>query len=186
MDALTPTAGLMVYCTDCVPEWLYVANGSSFVNYRRRANLQELPLQRVRYYRLPVKYGWTKTWGLRKWRLLVQMRLLTEIYTNGDVIHDGHESRTSAVTAGPVAAGAEGANFITNSTAPYDWLSVHKMVTRWYGATSMAHTTLVLQAIECLLITEWKHERNTWATNNRQVLLLPPLNLPVAGLPHTQ
>ena len=29
---------------------------------------------------------------------------------------DGHESRTSAVTAGPVAAGAEGANFITSSS----------------------------------------------------------------------
>ena len=70
-------------------------------------------LQRVRYYRLRVKYGWTKTWGLRKWRLQV-----TDAASYGDLYQwgrntDGHESRTSATTAGPVAAGAEGANFVT-------------------------------------------------------------------------
>lgn len=50
---------------------------------------------------------------------------------------DGHEKRTSVITAGPVAAGSEGANFITTSDSPRDWLST-KDDTRW-GATKTAH-----------------------------------------------
>jgi len=48
---------------------------------------------------------------------------------------DGHEFRTSATAAGPVASGSEGSNFITNAS---DWLSSPDD-TRWNGATKGTH-----------------------------------------------
>jgi hypothetical protein len=58
-------------------------------------------------------------------------------YTNGEEPQTGTKKKTSATTAGPVAAGSEGANFITTSDSPRDWLST-KDDTRW-GATKTAH-----------------------------------------------
>ena len=50
---------------------------------------------------------------------------------------DGHQLRTSSVTSGSVASGSEGANFVRNSSFPYDWLTTQDN-TRW-GAVKTAN-----------------------------------------------
>ena len=91
---------------------------------------------------------------------------------------DGHEKRTSAITAGPVAAGSEGANFVTSNAAPHDWLSM-KDDTRW-GATKTAHDPCPTGY--CLPTeAELDAERLLFSTNNVSGAYAYALKLPAAG-----
>jgi uncharacterized protein (TIGR02145 family) len=91
---------------------------------------------------------------------------------------DGHEKRTSVITAGPVAAGSEGANFITSNVAPYDWLST-KDDTRW-GATKTAHDPCPT-GYRLPTEVELDAERLLFSTNNASGAHAYALKLPAAG-----
>ena len=88
---------------------------------------------------------------------------------------DGHQIRTRT-TAGPVASGSEGANFITSSG---DWLNPRDD-TRWNGSTKGAHDPCP-SGFRVPTETELTAERGIWNTNNALGAFNSALKLPVAG-----
>ena len=117
MNAITPPAeGLMVYCTDCATNGLYVFDGSfwQIVSYTNK--VQEVTTGTGKKWmdrnlgasRVAINYDDSEAFGyLYQWG------------RNSD----GHQSRTSGEANGPVTSGNEGSNFIINaSNSPYDWL----------------------------------------------------------------
>lgn len=90
---------------------------------------------------------------------------------------DGHQLRTSSVTAGPVASGSEGSNFITNGTTPYDWLNTQDD-TRW-GATKTANDPCPTE-YRVPTEAELNAERLLFPTND-EAGAYASLKLPVAG-----
>ena len=176
MDALTPTAGLMVYCTDCSPKWLYVADGSSFATIGGGLTAGVI-LAAGEIFSPTGKIWMDKNLGAAS-----VATSSTDAASYGDLYQwgrntDGHESRTSATAAGPVATGTEGATFRTVSAAPYDWLSTQDG-NRWYGEASVNDPCPAGYRVPSDY--EWQAERNTWATKNIAGAFTA-LKLPVAG-----
>ena len=176
MDALTPTAGLMVYCTDCSPKWLYVADGSSFATIGGGLTAGVI-LAAGEIFSPTGKIWMDKNLGAAS-----VATSSSDAASYGDLYQwgrkdDGHQIRTSATAAGPVAAGAEGANFITNSTIPNDWLSTQDS-NRWYGEASVNDPCPAGYRVPNDY--EWQEERNTWATKNTAGAFTT-LKLPLAG-----
>ena len=91
---------------------------------------------------------------------------------------DGHELRTSSVTAGPVAAGSEGSNFITNGTSPKDWLSTRDD-TRW-GAAKTANDPCPI-GYRVPTDAELNAERLLFPTYNSAGAYASELKFPVPG-----
>ena len=91
---------------------------------------------------------------------------------------DGHQLGTSSVTAGPVAAGSEGSNFITNGTTPYDWLSTQDD-TRW-GAAKTANDPCPI-GYRVPTEAELNAERLLFPTNGSAGAYASELKFPVAG-----
>ena len=177
MDALTPTAGVIVYCTDCVPEWLYVADGSSFATIGGGLTAGVI-LAAGEIFSPTGKIWMDKNLGAAS-----VATSSTDAASYGDLYQwgrkdDGHQIRTSATAAGPVAAGAEGANFITSITIPTDWLSTQDG-NRWYGELSVNDPCPAGYRVPSDY--EWQEERNTWATRN-SAGAFTTLKLPVAGI----
>lgn len=90
---------------------------------------------------------------------------------------DGHQSRTSGTAAGPVAAGNEGSNFITNTG---DWLSTQDD-TRWNGATKGTHDPCP-DGYRVPTETEFNTERLQFNTQNSAGAIASVLKLPRPGL----
>ena len=179
MDALTPTAGLMVYCTDCSPKWLYVADGSSFATIGGGLTAGVI-LAAGEIFSPTGKIWMDKNLGAAS-----VATSSSDAASYGDLYQwgrkdDGHQIRTSATAAGPVAAGAEGANFITSITIPNDWLSTQDG-NRWYGELSVNDPCPAGYRVPSG--SEWQAERNTWATKNNAGAFTA-LKLPVAGYRH--
>ncbi len=117
MDALTPTAGLIVYCTDCVPEGFMWTNGGTFLSQQTFVATDTGVVLAAGEVLSPTG----KVWMDKNLGATQVATSSTDAASYGSLYQwgrntDGHESRTSATTAGPVAAGAEGANFITSAT----------------------------------------------------------------------
>ena len=100
---------------------------------------------------------------------------------------DGHEIRTSAITAGPVASGTEDINFITNVTSPFDWLSTQDDV-RWNTGTEIAPVKTTNDpcptGYRIPTETELNNERSSWTVNTSVGAINSPLKLPRAGYRH--
>ena len=132
MNAITtPATGLMVYCTDCVPKTFYVFDSFNFVSISNNTPSG--------FSSTDVYSTTGKTWMDRNLCATQVATSSTDAASYGDLYQwgryrDGHEKRDSDNFQGPVNAGNEGANFITNPrTRPYDWLSI-KDNTRWNSA----------------------------------------------------
>ncbi|QMU63168.1 MAG: hypothetical protein GKR88_02440 [Flavobacteriaceae bacterium] len=95
---------------------------------------------------------------------------------------DGHQFRTSSITAGPVASGNEGSVFILNGSYPYDWLSTRDD-TRWNGATKGSHDPCP-DGFRVPTEAEWQTEFAAWTTNNAAGAFNSPLKLTTAGDRH--
>jgi hypothetical protein len=124
------------------------------------------------------------TWMDRNLGALTAARASDDCYAYGNLHqwgrgNDGHEDRNSNVTSGPVAAGSEGSDFITNGSFPFDWLSTPD-ITRWNGATKGVHdpcpagyrvpTELELNDLDA-----------SFATQNAAGAFGSPVKMPVAG-----
>ena len=91
---------------------------------------------------------------------------------------DEHQIRTSSVTAGPVASGSEGSNFITIGTTPYEWLNTQDD-TRW-GATKTANDPCP-DGYRVPTEAELESERIFFSTNNVNGAYASLLKLTAAG-----
>ena len=90
---------------------------------------------------------------------------------------DGHEFRTSATAAGPVASGSEGSDFIT---AENDWLSSPDD-TRWNGATKGTHDPCP-SGFRVPTETELNNERLLFSPENAAGAFASVLKLTPAGI----
>jgi uncharacterized protein (TIGR02145 family) len=192
-DAIsTAAAGLIVYCTDCGANGeLQFYNGTSWVNMEGGTATAGPPI--------PSVVSTTgKTWMDRNLGATQVATSSTDAASYGDLYQwgratDGHEKRISTVVAGPVASGSEGANFITNGTAPSDWLSTQDD-TRWNSGTEAAPVKVTANdpcptGFRVPTETELEAERNNGGTgfwggslqNNAAGAFASVLKLPVAG-----
>ncbi|WP_338409729.1 FISUMP domain-containing protein [uncultured Flavobacterium sp.] len=94
--------------------------------------------------------------------------------TNGSAPAAG----SSSSSAGPVVAGTEGVNFITNSVQPYDWLAT-KDNTRWQTVADINNPCPTGYRVPTSI--EFNNELLTFTTNNAAGAFASPLKLPVAG-----
>ena len=97
---------------------------------------------------------------------------------------DGHEIQTSAQTAGPVASGSEGVNFITVSNSSSDWLSIQDDL-RWSSTGEIAPSKTANDpcpsGYRVPTRTEISEEISTWTSNNSEGAFNSPLKLPTPG-----
>jgi uncharacterized protein (TIGR02145 family) len=131
-----------------------------------------------------------KTWMDRNLGATQVATSSTDAASYGDLYQwgrntDGHQIRTSATVAGPVASGAEGTSFITSTS---DWLTV-PADTRWNGSAKGAHDPCPT-GFKVPTDTELEAERNNggtgfWGTGSLQNNALGAFNsalkLPLAG-----
>jgi len=178
MDAIAPTEGLVVYCTDCTPQkGLYVNNGTTFVSIGQILSA-DTPTPAADEILRPTG----KIWKDKNLGAASVATSSTDAASYGDLYQwgrkdDGHQIRTSATAVGPVASGSEGATFITVAVAPFDWLSTQND-NLWYG--EVAANDPCPAGYRVPSDYEWQAERNTWATKN-SAGAFTALKLPVAG-----
>ena len=125
-----------------------------------------------------------KTWMDRNLGATQVATSSTDVASYGDLYQwgrnkDGHQIRTSSQTAGPVAAGTEGVNFITSSISPYDWLTVQDN-NRWQTVGEANNPCP--SGYRLPTETELNNERTAFSTNNAAGAYASALKLPVAGL----
>ena len=176
MYAITDVEGLMLYCTDCVPKGIYVNDGFNFLN---RNGVPSNFLAGDVY-----SPGTGQVWMDKNLGATQVATSSTDVDSYGDLYQwgrntDGHEIRTSTATLGPVPAGAEGSDFITNSTTPNDWLTTQDD-TRWNGATKGAEDPCPT-GYRVPTETELNNERLTFSSNNAAGAFASALKLPVGG-----
>jgi len=128
------------------------------------------------------------TWMDRNLGAITDARASDDCFAYGNLHQwgrgsDGHEDRTSSTTAGPVAAGSEGSNFITASVEPRDWLSTQDD-TRWNGATKGVHDPCPA-GYRVPTEAELQDLDNSFSPNNSVGAFGSPLKLPVAGFRDT-
>ena len=96
---------------------------------------------------------------------------------------DGHEDRNSSTASGPVAAGNEGSDFITDRD---DWLSTPDD-DRWNANETSGGSVVKTVNDPCPsgyripTEAEWDAERISWSSNNTAGAFASPLKLPMAG-----
>jgi uncharacterized protein (TIGR02145 family) len=91
---------------------------------------------------------------------------------------DGHEFRTSANTAGPIATPWTSINFITNLTNPKDWRTPQDN-NLWQGVSGTNNPCPIGYRLPTE--TELNNLRLSWSSNNSAGAIASPLKLPVAG-----
>ena len=165
----TAVEGLMVYCSDCTQKGMYVYTGSVWEQLAG-ASVGNTVISTT-----------GKAWMDRNLGASRVAISSTDDEAYGDLYQwgrkaDGHESRTSTVAAGPVASGAEGANFITSGTG--DWLSTQDDA-RW-GATKTANDPCPT-GYRVPTETELNAELSLFATNNGAGAYGSALKLTLAG-----
>ena len=180
MEAISPTEGLMIYCTNCIPKGVYAANGTAYISMRTGGvNLPSgVTLAAGEVYTATGRIWMDKNLGAAQ-----VATSSTDIASYGSFYQwgratDGHEVRTSTTLAGPVVSGGEGATFITVTTG--DWLSTPGD-TRWNGATKGAEDPCTA-GYRVPTGPEWIAEVLSWTNNNAAGAFASPLKMPLAGL----
>lgn len=92
---------------------------------------------------------------------------------------DGHEYRTSPLTAVTVSSDVPGhGEFITVNTPPYDWRNPQND-SLWQGAPAINNPCPA--GFRLPTETEWETERVSWGSNNAAAAFASPLELVVGG-----
>jgi len=167
-DAITtPAVGLIIYNTSTnklnlyIDTWVELTSGEADTVVSASGEIWKSKNLGARQIATsssdPSSYGYIYQWGRNS---------------------DGHEFRASATTTGPVASGSEGNNFITNTTAPNDWLSTQDD-TRW-GATKTANDPCPT-GYRVPTETELSAERLLFATYDAAGAFGSELKFPAAG-----
>lgn len=154
-----PPEGLMVYCTDCATKGIHVFDGVYWSNIRTEST----PNYGV------ITTGTGRTWLDRNLGASQVATSATDVDAYGGLYQwgrntDGHQLRSSPSVVGPVAAGSEGANFITTTSSPNDWLITQDDV-RWNGSTKGAHDPCPA-GFRIPTIDEWITEINSFTDGN--------------------
>ncbi|MDT7830918.1 FISUMP domain-containing protein [Flavobacteriaceae bacterium S356] len=186
MSAISaPAEGLMVYCTNCSPKGLYIFDGFVFNNTAGTASVGTPS----------VTGAGGAVWMDRNLGATQVATSSTDYLAYGNLYQwgrtsDGHEvinwtssttsdnAEQSNETAGPVASGAEGTNFIT-VPSQQDWLTVQDDA-RWDGANKGVHDPCPTN-FRVPTIAEWDAERLSWSSNNSSGAFASPLKLTLAS-----
>lgn len=92
---------------------------------------------------------------------------------------DGHESRTSGITATLATSDAPGhSDFIKNGSNSYDWRNPQND-NLWQGVSGTNNPCP--RGYRLPTEAEWDAERTSWSSNNAAGAFASPLKLPVAG-----
>ncbi|WP_075341172.1 fibrobacter succinogenes major paralogous domain-containing protein [Tenacibaculum agarivorans] len=169
-----PAEGLLVYCTDCSPKGIYMFDGLLY------NNIIVGNTSIVSSSGSVVVGGAGAIWMDRNLGASQVATSSTDADSFGDLYQwgrntDGHQMRTSSITAGPVASGNEGSNFVTSSTSG-NWLSAVD-ASRWNGANKGIHDPCP-DGFRVPTRAEWDAERVTWPFAGP---IATPLKLPNAG-----
>lgn len=170
-----PPEGLIVYCTNCTTKGLLVFNGSAYINLTN-GNSGTVPT---------ITSAGGAVWMDRNLGATQVASSSTDVNAYGDLYQwgrnaDGHQLRNSSTTAGPVASGNEGSNFIT--TDPIngkDWLTVFNN-TRWDGSTKGVHDPCPT-GFRVPTQAEWNTEVASWSSGNAAGAFASPLKLAMNG-----
>ena len=130
-----------------------------------------------------------KTWMDRNLGAYTEARSSTDCWAYGSLYQwgraaDGHESRTSSITSTnattvvPNAGNSWDGLFITEGSAPFDWLSSEDN-TLWQGLNATNNPCPAGYRVPTE--AEWNTERLSWTDNNAAGAIASPLKLPVAG-----
>jgi uncharacterized protein (TIGR02145 family) len=174
----TPSAGLIVYCTDCGANGeLQLFNGTSWVNMVGDA--AAVPIQSV-------TGAAGSVWMDRNLGATQVATSSTDAASYGDLYQwgraaDGHQIRTSSGTTATLSAIDQPAHgdFITINSGDYDWRSPQNG-NLWQGVSGVNNPCP--SGYRLPTDTELEAERASWGTNNNAAGAFgSPLKLPMSG-----
>ena len=181
MNAITsPAAGLMVYCTNCVPMSIRVYNGNHWVNANGIPDLEDGEV---------FNPATGEIWKDRNLGASQVATSSTDAAAYGDLYQwgratEGHEVRTSGITAtNATTAVPNGGNawdglFITEDSSPFDWLTPQDN-TLWQGVSGINNPCP--SGFRLPTEAEFEAERLSWTSNNASGAFGSPLKLVVGG-----
>lgn len=186
MEAIvSPAESLIVYCTTCSPKGMYIYNGTYF-----KSTLTQLPSHVVLFDNDVYNPVTQKVWMDRNLGASQVATASNDILAYGDLYQwgrntDGHEDRSSSTAAGPVTSGNEGANFITTSAHPNDWLTPQDD-TRWNLGTEESPVKNTLYdpcptGYRVPTETELASEIDSWSTKDPAGAFGSPLKFTLTG-----
>lgn len=167
--------GLLVYCTDCPSKGIQIYDGTVWRNIRTDASAAI-----TTFVSSSGQIWMDRNLGASRVALSI-----TDTFAYGDLYQwgrttDGHQSRSSLPSAGPVASGTEGDAFITTSANPHDWLTTSDD-TRWDGATKGAHDPCPPD-FRVPSESEWNAEIQYFSPNENTVGAFNHMQIPSGGL----
>ena len=174
---VSPTAGLMIWCTDCGPDGeLVVYNGLDWTGVG-----VGVPAIAVPSITNPTT---GKIWMDRNLGATQVAISSADANAYGDLYQwgrgaDGHQIRTSGTTTTLSSIDVPGnANFIRTSTSPYDW-RIPQNTNLWQGVNGVNNPCP--SGYRLPTATELDAERLSWSSNNSAGAFASPLKLPNAG-----
>ena len=178
METISPTEGLIIYCTNCIPNGIYTGNGTAYISMR--AETVNVPAG-VTLAAGEVYTATGRIWMDKNLEATQVATSLIDVDSYGGFYQWGKKDnvRSSPELVGPVASNT--GNFVT--VAAGDWLSTPDD-TRWNGATKGTEDPCPV-GYRVPTSSEWSAEIETWISKNDAGAFASPLKLPSTGRRNT-